>query len=261
MPTTEAVTHLAGKHILVTRPEHQAAPLCRLIEAAGGTPLRLPALIIHDNSNNPECSQRLAHLSDYQIVIFISPNAVNYGLDAIERCGGLVSSPLIATVGKGSARTLEQRLGRKPDLLPEGSYDSEALLQLEPLKHVNGKRILIVRGTGGRELLAETLRERGARIEYAEVYRRSCPPAPADSDWLGSADIITATSGEALRNLVTMTPAPLRDKLYHKPLVVISRRCAELALELGFQQAPRISAMASDEAIVESLLNWAGHHE
>ena len=68
---------------------------------------------------------------------------------------------------------------------------------------------------------------------------------------------ITATSGEALQNLVSMTPPPLRDKLYRKPLVVISRRCAELAVELGFRQPPRISAVASDEAIVASLIDWA----
>ncbi len=250
-------TDLTGLTILVTRPEHQAEPLCRLIEAAGGQPLRLPALTIHHNSDDSVTSQRLAHLSDYQIAIFISPNAVTFGLDAIEHCGGMVDSLLLATVGKGSARTLQQRLGRKPDLVPQGSYDSEALLALEPLHHVSGKRILIFRGEGGRELLAEGLRQRGARVDYAEVYRREIPPPPADSGWLKKTDIITLTSSGAMRNLVTMTPLADHELLFSKPLVVVSERCAEQARQLGFQQAIHVTPQASDEAMVDTLIAWA----
>jgi uroporphyrinogen-III synthase len=253
MPTTD----LAGHTILVTRPAHQAEPICRLIEAAGGHPLRLPALTIHDSSNDTEVSRRLSHLGDYQIAIFISPNAVTFGLRAIERCGGLTDSLLLATVGKGSARTLQQHLGRRPDLVPSGSYDSEALLALEPLQHVSGKRILIVRGVGGRELLAETLRQRGAIVDYAEVYRREAPPPPADSGWLNKADIITLTSCEAVRNLVTMTPEADHARLFAKPLVVVSQRCVEQARQLGFQQTILVSPLAGDEAIVDTLITWA----
>jgi uroporphyrinogen-III synthase len=252
MPRAE----LAGLTILVTRPEHQAEPLCRLIEAAGGQPLRLPALTIHDNSDDPATRQRLAHLSDYQIAIFISPNAVTFGLDAIRRSGGLLDSLLLATIGRGSARTLEQQLDRRPDLVPKGSYDSEALLRLEPLQHVSGKRILIIRGVGGRELLADTLCQRGARVDYAEVYRREAPAQPADADWLDKTDIITLTSSEAVQNLVAMTPRAAREKLFAKPLVVVSERCAEQARQLGFHQAIHITPQAGDEAMVGTLIEW-----
>jgi uroporphyrinogen-III synthase len=248
---------LHGLTILVTRPAHQAEPLCRLIEAAGGQPLRLPALTIHDNSADPALCQRLSHLSDYQIAIFISPNAVTFGLDAIARCGGLLNSLLIATVGKGSGNALRQRLGREPNLVPQGSFDSEALLALEPLQHVSGKRIIIFRGNGGRELLADTLRQRGARVDYAEVYRRKPPPPAADTEWLQKTDIITLTSSEALHNLVAMTPAAARDALYDKPLVVISERSAQLARQLGFSQAVLLTPQAGDEAIVATLMKWA----
>jgi uroporphyrinogen-III synthase len=250
-------TDLSGYTILVTRPEHQADPLCRLIEAAAGRALRLPALRIEPNIDDSGLSQRLAHLSDYQIAIFISPNAVRLGLEAIARAGGLTDSLLLATVGKGSARALHQLLGRAADLVPDGSYDSEALLQLEPLQHVNGKRILIVRGIGGRELLAETLQQRGAFVDYAEVYRREPPPPPPDSDWLDKVDIITVTSSEALRNLVTMTPPARHAKLFAKPLLVISQRSAEQARLLGFKQPPLVSPLAGDEAIVATLIEWA----
>lgn len=253
MPRTE----LNGKTVLVTRPAHQAAPLCRLIEQAGGKPLLLPALLINDRSTQPDITQRLARLDNYQLVIFISPNAVNIGLEAIERHGLDINKPLLATVGKGSARALQQRLGRQPDLIPEGSYDSEALLALPQLQQVKGQSILIVRGEGGRELLADTLRSRGAVVDYAEVYRRDCPLPPADGNWLEQADIITVTSGEALQNLLTMTPPTRHDMLYNMPLVVISQRCAELARQLGFRQPPMVTAMATDKAIVDALIAWA----
>jgi uroporphyrinogen-III synthase len=202
MPKTE----LNGLTILVTRPAHQAEPLCRLIESAGGQPLRLPALTIHDNSADP---------------------------------------------------ALCRRLGRDPDLVPQGSFDSESLLALEPLQHVSGKRIVIFRGNGGRELLADTLRQRGARVDYAEVYRRGPPPPPADTEWLQKTDIITLTSSEALHNLVTMTPATARDALYDKPLVVISERSAQLARQLGFRQSVLLTPRACDEAIIATLMQWA----
>jgi uroporphyrinogen-III synthase len=253
MPKTE----LNGLTILVTRPAHQAEPLCRLIESAGGQPLRLPALTIHDNSADPALCRRLSHLGDYQIAIFISPNAVTFGLDAIARCGGLLDPLLIAAVGKGSSDALCQRLGRDPDLVPQGSFDSESLLALEPLQHVSGKRIVIFRGNGGRELLADTLRQRGARVDYAEVYRRGPPPPPADTEWLQKTDIITLTSSEALHNLVTMTPATARDALYDKPLVVISERSAQLARQLGFRQSVLLTPRACDEAIIATLMQWA----
>lgn len=253
MPTTE----LAGCTILVTRPEHQAEPLCRLIESAGGTPLRLPALEIHDDSDNPKCAQYLAHLDDYQIVIFISPNAVNFGLDAITRCDTLSALPLVATVGKGSSRALQQRLGREPDLQPQNRYDSEGLLQLEALQQVSGKRVLIVRGNGGRELLAETLRQRGAQVDYAEVYRRTTPAALSPEDErLDKTDIIVISSGEGLSNLLAMTPPAQRERLLRKPLLLVSERVREQARELGFGGECRVSLRADDEAIVATLTQW-----
>jgi uroporphyrinogen-III synthase len=250
-------TDLSGHTILVTRPEHQAAPLCRLIEAAGGQPLCLPALTIHSNAEDPALRQRLAHLSDYQIAIFISPNAVTFGLDAIRRSGGLCDSLLLATVGRGSAAMLCAQLGRRADLVPQERYDSEALLELEPLHHVNGKRILIVRGVGGRELLAESLRQRGARVDYAEVYRREAPPPPEYTEWLTKTDIITLTSSEAVRNLVAMTPEEARGTLFEKPLVVISEACAQQARQLGFHREILVTPLAGDEAIVVTLIEWA----
>jgi uroporphyrinogen-III synthase len=249
---------LHGLGVLVTRPVHQAGHLCDLITAVGGRPIRFPTLAIRDLGTNPAVDARLARLADYHLAIFISPNAVHYGLAAIARHGGLPAGILLATVGNGSAVALQQALGRPPDIVPQKSFDSEALLALPALQEVAGRRILILRGEGGRELLAETLRRRGATVEYAEVYRRERPaPQGSPRDWLEKADIISITSSEALHNLVAMTPAPLQGRLLTLPLVVISERTAQLAWELGFQQPAIVTRQAGDEAILEAISDWS----
>ena len=80
----------------------------------------------------------------------------------------------VATVGGASVRALE-RFGITGVVAPQGRYDSESLLDLPALAAVNGRRVVIFRGEGGRELLGETLRARGAVVEYAECYRRVRP--------------------------------------------------------------------------------------
>jgi len=251
-------SNLRGIGVLVTRPAHQAGPLCDRIAAAGGLPIRFPLLIIRDLTDSPAVSSRLSRLSDYQLAIFISPNATSLGLRAIEQHGGVPATLSLATVGQGSARALQQILGRRPDIVPELRFDSEGLLALPALQQVAGKRILILRGEGGRELLAKTLRQRGATVDYVELYRRE-PPTPdvAEQDWLKKTDIITITSSEALQNLVALTPDNDKPQLLAKPLLVVSERTASLAKELGFRQPAMLSENAGDESIMETLINWA----
>lgn len=253
-----ARSNLSGFGVLVTRPAHQAGALCDRIAAAGGRPVRFPLLTIHDLTTSPAVDARLARLSDYQLAIFISPNATSLGLQAIKRHGGVPPGLKLATVGQGSARMLHQILDRRPDIVPEQRFDSEGLLALPALQEVAGKRILILRGEGGRELLADTLRRRGATVDYVELYRREAPsPDVAEQDWLEKTDIITITSSEALQNLVSLTPADDKSQLLAKPLVVVSERTAALARELGFRQPAMLSESAGDESILQALINWA----
>jgi uroporphyrinogen-III synthase len=253
----KATTDLKGIGVLVTRPAHQAGPLCDRITAAGGRPVRFPLLKILDTGDSPRVDTLLQHLGDYDIAIFISPNAVHYGIPAIERHGGLPAALELAAVGRGTARELQATTGRPPDILPEERFDSEGLLALPALQQVAGKRILILRGNGGRETLADTLRERAAQVDYAEVYRREPPDTDeAEPGWLENTDVITVTSNEALKNLVALTPAEQRATLFAKPVVVVSERAAELAQELGFTQ-PALVTQAGDEAIMEILTSWA----
>lgn len=249
---------LQGIGVLVTRPAHQAETLCEHIRAANGRPVRFPLLEIHATGDSPEVQRQLARLGDYRILLFVSPNAVRHGLDTISRHGGLPPGIQLAAVGRGTALELQKRAGRWPDIVPDERFESEGLLALPALQDVAGKRILIVRGNGGRELLATTLTERGAKVDYAEVYRRV--PTTADSaepQWLDKSDIITLTSSEALRHLVTLTPEQRRPELFNKPLVVVSERTAALAAQLGFMRPAWVSAQPSDEAILQAVAAWA----
>jgi len=252
---------LAGLKVLVTRPVHQAGPLCDLIRQAGGEAIPFPVLAVEAAEESASLQQLLTHLQHYWLAIFISPNAVRFAIEAAAPYGGLPATLKIAAVGEGSRRELEQRLGRCIDFVPLERFDSESLLALPALQQVAGKKIIIFRGSGGRELLAQTLRERGAQVDYAEVYRRTQTPPPDQttlSHWIcGGVNVITVTSSEGLHNLYGMMDQRGRDWLLNMPLFVVSERCATLAQQLGFRKAAHIARHASDQAIVESLAEWA----
>lgn len=245
---------LHGLKVLVTRPAHQAAPLAGKLRAAGALPLLWPALDIEPIG----CDALPARLARADLAVFISPNAVEI---CAARLGTQALPPrlTVAAVGEGTARALRERMGRAPDLVPEGRFDSEGLLALPALAGMSGKRVLIVRGEGGRELLSDTLRRRGATVEYAEVYRRLCPAkAPAEAYEAlaaGGVGAITATSAEGLRNLLEMA-GPLADRLRELPLVVVSERMAAAAAGLGFRFT-KVARSPGDEALVESLIDLA----
>jgi uroporphyrinogen-III synthase len=165
-------------HILVTRPAHQAANLCQLIEAQGGVAVRFPTIEIvgvDDLPDNPTLATNpLSKLSNCHWLIFISANAVNFALKAN---GGKITKfkvTQIAAIGQATAKELELS-GLQVDLVPQTGLDSEALLAMPELQAIKGQDILIVRGQGGREELADALRSWGANVEYWEVYKRVIP--------------------------------------------------------------------------------------
>ena len=143
---------------------------------------------------------------------------------------------------------------------PTEGADSESLLALPELGDVSGKHVVIFRGEGGRALLGDTLRARGAQVAYAECYRRVRPDT--DAAPLGARlrdngiDIVTVTSVESLRNLHDMLDAAARARLHRLPLVVVGVRQAEACQALGIQTPPWIARDAGDEAIVAAIQAW-----
>ncbi len=247
---------LQGRTVLVTRPAHQAAQLIALIEAAGGAALPFPTIEILP-AHNPEAAlEQFRQLERFDILLFISANAARIGLEMIQQQGELPQQIQIAAVGKATTRALN-RAGVEVDILPQHRFDSEGLLATPQLQAVDGKRILIVRGEGGRELLAETLRQRGAEVVYAEAYRRTIPhtdPAPLLQAWKAQQlDAAVVTSNQSLDNLLQMVGEPGRKPLLNTPLVVISERTREVALERGFLHHPALASAPSDPAILDTL--------
>lgn len=245
--------------MLVTRPVHQAEKICTLIESQGGSVLRFPVIEITKPRDTEKLDNILQRLSQFDIAVFISPNAVERGMQAIMEIGGLPENIKIAAVGRGSARHLNE-LGIKVEIFPSQRFNSEALLAMDEMQSVSAKRIIIFRGEGGRELLADTLRSRGAEVEYAECYRRIKPTVNAnevvESLSQGKLDILTVTSNEGLQNLYDMVGAPVRTDLLKLPLIAVSERTRDLAQDLGFTKPAIVADNASDEMLVQAIVDW-----
>ncbi|HXF67149.1 MAG TPA: uroporphyrinogen-III synthase, partial [Burkholderiales bacterium] len=214
---------LAGKGVVVTRPAHQAQRLARLIEAAGGRALLFPAIEIRDVEDPGALHAVIDRLEAFDIVIFVSPNAAHKAMELIAARRALPPGILVAAIGGGSRRALA-RYAVTDVIVPEGGFDSEALLAHPALQEVAGRRVLIFRGVGGRELLGETLAARGAHVEYAECYRRVRPQldaAPLLAAWRrGELHAVTASSSEGLRNFHEMIGEAGRERLRATPLFV-----------------------------------------
>jgi uroporphyrinogen-III synthase len=244
---------LQGLNVWVTRPEHQAEPLCELIEAQGGKALRLPLLSIQPPDEPATARALLARLAEFDDVIFTSINAVQQGVALAPKNAQWPKRRIC--IGPGTARALEDA-GLGKALTPATGSTSEDVLALPALQHVRGQRVLVVKGEGGRDLLQRTLSNRGAVVEEAEVYRRAAAEfTPKQLESLVSdIDAIVVTSGEALEHLASL--ASQRSALFALQLVVPSERVVQMAQDLGFISTPLIPAHISDHDILDTLCDW-----
>jgi uroporphyrinogen-III synthase len=252
---------LAGRTIVVTRPAAQAGPLAEAIATAGGAPLLFPLLDIAPATDPQPLAVAAKELAAYRWAVFISPNAVNYALPALLAHGPWPANLRPATVGPGTARALAAH-GIGDCLAPSERFDSEALLALPELAagQVAGQRVAIFRGDGGRELLADTLRVRGATVDCIACYRRS-PPASGSQPLLtawraGRLDALTVSSSEGLRHLLDLLDDEGRQRLRATPLFVPHQRIAETARQLGLDKI--ILSGGADSGIMAALVayNW-----
>jgi uroporphyrinogen-III synthase len=248
---------LAGRRVVVTRPGDQAAHMSALIRAAGGEPVLFPTLEILDAADLRPVLALIERLDAFDLAIFISANAVNKALDLVRAKRAWPPALRVATVGRGSALELQRR-GFAAVIAPTERFDSEGLLDVPELKHVKGKRVVIFRGEGGRELLAGALSARGAAVEYAECYRRGRPhadPAPLLGLCLRhQIDAFTVTSNEGLSNLYAMLGEAGRRCLQNTPLFAPHERIAAAARALGVQTV--VLTDAGDEGLVAGLADF-----
>ena len=245
------------QRIMITRPVHQAGNLAQGIKTAGGETFLFPTIEIVPAELSPENKEKIQRINQYDIIIFISPNAVEYGIKLIPALTELPGRVLLATIGQGSANALNNFLGKQPDIVPQKKFNSEGLLATAAMQDVANKHILIIRGNSGREHLKETLQQRGALVEYLDVYKR-IKPATNTSDleqYLQNNQIaaIVITSAESLKNLLELTPENVMSQLLQVPLLLINQRLVDIAKEAEFHGKLFIANEASDDAIIESL--------
>jgi uroporphyrinogen-III synthase len=249
-----ATLPLTGFSIVVTRPREQAAGLVRGIEQLGGKPLLFSLLEIAEVSDDRALREQLSRLAQTSLAIFISPNAVRYGMAAIRAAGELPTALQIASVGQGSAKALRE-LGVGKIIAPTERFDSESLLALPELQNVAEKRVMIFRGDGGRELLGDTLKARGAAVEYVTCYLRSKPAVEVSVLLAALPDAITVSSSEALAHLWEMLEEPGRARLAGMPLFVPHERIAQVARHQGWQQV--VVTESGDDGMMSGLIAWA----
>ena len=249
---------LQGLGVLVTRPAHQAAPLCRLFELQGAATYRFAAIAIHPLTDGRKLAARLGPMAAFDLIVFASANAVRFGASLLGEQRDLT----LAAMGPATARALNQA-GYRVAVQPAGGFDTESLLRHPKLASVAGNRVLLVKGRGGRELLAHELERRGATVEEAVVYERECPdPGPEairtleSSFAAGSIQLVTATSAEIVRNLAALATPALRRSFESAHWLVPGERVGRSVQEAGIEASLVTAPSAEDQDLVFAAVRW-----
>jgi len=276
-------TTLAGWRVLNTRPAAQAEKWRQSLQDAGANSARLALMEIApltDPAQFQAIKDRVMTMGEYQHAIFVSQNAAYHGLDWIDQYWPQLPFELkFYAVGSATAAQLREYGCRVSDA--GGTMNSEALLALPSLQNLSDQKVVIFRGLGGRPLLAEILSERGAQVDYCELYQRVFPREGAidklaDFRWGQPRDVVAVHSGESLKNWcqlldelaagddghdstsrsanVDRLPYNLQ-QLKKVPIMVPGQRVARLAKQQQFEQIV-VAENASDQAMIDALRRW-----
>lgn len=260
------MTELHARPVVITRPLAQAQPLAQRVAEIGRQAVVFPLLEILPLGDDSMLQEKIHELGSYAMVAFVSPNAIEA---MFRELSGWPPQVAIAVMGEGSKAALA-RFGLTPSNARIFSpidplrTDSQTLLEVLDIDALRGKRILIVRGESGRELLADALRAQGVQVEQVAAYRRAAPvldePTRAQllrlldekADWV-------ITSSEALRILIGLAKEAGGDeavaKLQQQRMIVPHVRIAETASSLGLINV--IQTGSGDEQLLAALQSRA----
>lgn len=279
--------------VVVTRPAGQSRQLTEALQSAGLDVLGFPLLAIGPPADDAALRAALARLADYALVVFVSPNAVSFALDALANVQNAPALPQwpaevpVAVVGPSSVAALAERGIAAPAyrvVAPAGAhgnaeihneparFDSEALwseLDTTP-GAFSGQRVLIVRGNGGRDWLGDRLRDAGATVDAVEAYSRTLPE-PTAMQWQAVRDNVKPgappcawllTSSEAVRNLDALARLHLspqeHERLKQMQCIAPHARIAAQANALGFAHV--LPAAPGDAGLLAACTQWADAH-
>lgn len=228
---------LAGKRIVVTRPQAQAAALSEMIRAAGGVPVWFPTIAIEPLADHAALDAALARLAEFDLVVFVSANAVATALSRLR--GPWPAQVAAGATGPGTAQALKDR-GVAQVIVPARQFDSEGLVQELDARGVSPKTVMIIKGEGGRDWLADHLRARGAAVTALPAYRRvRAAPDPqivghlARTSALGG---VVVSSSEGGVHLLALLGEAALDWLNRAPVFVPHERIAAHLRARGLTQ-------------------------
>lgn len=249
---------LKDKWIVITRPKHQAVNLKKILEEAGAKVILFPLIEIGEPDNSSSVIENLKHVANNDLAIFVSPNAVEKTFDKV--APKAFSTIKIAAIGRKTASTLNS-YGVDVDFLPTKTFNSEALLKVPEFRSFSkGKRIVIIRGDGGRECLKSSLLALGSSVDYINVYQRFCPQV----DLLqlskhyrnNEIDMMLISSGSGLESLYAFYSNNYW--LDDVNLLVGSPRIKNLVIRnTDHAESILVAEDPSDNEFYRKLLNWS----
>ena len=252
---TERTGRLHGVRVLVTRPEPAAGRLADAFAAEDAVAVCVPAIAITPVQDATSAERLRDRLADVAVAVFTSVNAVDGFSGLMPSAAGERLPPVVLAVGRATAKALRSR-GADRVYTPSDRFDSEGLLACPQLdaRQVSGRLVAIVKGEGGRDLLAGALRRRGAEVIEANVYRRQAPERLAEmlDGVRNSIDVVTATSAEALENLLDAAPWTA-SWLARRTVVTVSERVAGIARARNLSQIA-VAEGADTASLVEATV-------
>ncbi|EXU74729.1 uroporphyrinogen-III synthase [Erwinia mallotivora] len=243
--------------ILVTRPAPAAEQLVDRLRLAGKVAWSMPLIEFTPGRGLENLAAQLNALQKDDLVFIVSQQAIHYAQPALAKTGTIWPVNLnYYAIGRATGLAFHTASGREV-VWPEERETSEVLIQLPALQKVAGKRALILRGNGGRELLAETLQQRGADVQFVECYQRSAKHYDGATEGRRWRDrgitTLVVTSGEMLEQLFLLFPNIDREEwLLHCRVIVVSERLATRARERGWSDI-RVADGADNDALLRAL--------
>lgn len=240
--------------VLLTRQERYLGNMAAILQRLDYLPLHLPTLEVEAHADDQSIN-RIKNIVSYTDIVFVSRNAVEFGMVLIDEHAQMPNGIRALTVGGESAKQL-YKFG-VDSMFPEHGSGAEALLAVSQLADLRQRKILVVRGETGLDWLEQEMQQRGAEVDRAVVYSQSAPTASFGKlrevlQQHGSIDGVFAHSAQSIHNLVEI--AADQFKLVSQAVLVAgSQRIADTALELGWAGEVRVAESPANKHMMISF--------
>lgn len=246
--------------VLVTRPDEKGVALTEMLNKAGIAAIHLPFFTLTAGRELNQLPSQISQLKAGDYIFAVSPAAIRYAAESLQAVGFHWRKDLrYFAVGQSSAELFASQ-SEQAVIYPYGQENSEGLLKLPAMQDLTGKKVLILRGNGGRELFPTQAQALGAQVEILECYQRQA--ISYDNQLQTSIckragiNQILVTSNEILTTLVNFVPEQERDWLFQCRLICVSQRIVKNAQQFGWQaQNLIIAPRADNQTLLQTVLS------